>query len=295
MSATTYNVATYCHNVGGISGLLKGECCLKHSIYPSFEAWAPKSARASEPESAIDTSPASTRSVYRNRILQTLPVGELRRLRPYLTRVRLIGGDVLHQAGDPIEYAFFVEQGFVSLVAHADANESRVEVGLIGRESVVGSSLLLAADTVSYVQSMVQVPGTAYCVPAVTLHASLKQAPTLRQLMRQALEASIVQLAQTAACNSRHTLPERLARWLLMAHDRIDGNELPVTHEILAVMLAVRRPGITIALGTLQTAGLLRHSRGRIEICDRPRLEAAACTCYERVRRFIEIGANLRL
>lgn len=255
----------------------------------------PEGARASEPESAIDTFPASTQPTFRNRVLQTLPVGELRRLRPYLTRVRLIGGDVLHRAGDQIEYAFFVERGFVSLVAEADGAESRVEVGLIGRESVVGSSVLLAADTVSYLQAVVQMPGTAYCIPALTLHASLEQAPTLRQLMRQALEASIVQLAQTAACNSRHALSERLARWLLMAHDRMDGDELPVTHELLAIMLAVRRPGITIAIGTLQTAGLLRHSRGRIEICDRAGLEAAACTCYERMRKFNEMFAELRL
>ncbi len=233
--------------------------------------------------------------MFRNRILQTLPVGELRRLRPNLTRVRLTSGDVLHRARTRIEYAFFVEQGFVSLVAEADAAESRVEVGLIGRESVVGSSVLLAADAVSYLQAVVQMPGTAYCIPAATLHASLEQAPVLRLLMQQALEASIVQFAQTAACNSRHTLPERLARWLLMAHDRMDGNELAITHELLAVMLAVRRPGITIAIGMLQTAGLLRHSRGRIEICDRLGLEAAACACYDRMRKFIEISADLKL
>ncbi len=234
----------------------------------------------------MDTFLSSTRPMFRNQILQTLPAGELRRLRPYLTRVRLINGDVLHRAGNQIEYAFFVEQGFVSLVAEADGIESRVEVGLVGRESVVGSSVLLAADAASYVQAMVQMSGTAYCIPAATLHASLDQAPVLRRFMRQALEASIVQLAQTAACNSRHTLPERLARWLLMAHDRLDGNELPMTQELLAIMLAVRRPGITIAVNALQAAGLLRHSRGRITICDRPGLEAAACTCYKRMLIF---------
>ncbi len=243
----------------------------------------------------MDTFLSSTRPMFRNRLLQALPAEELRRLRPALTRVRLINGDVLHRAGDQIEQVFFVEQGFVSLVAEADGVESRVEVGLVGRESVVGSSVLLAADATSYVQAMVQMPGTAYCISAATLHASLEQVPTLRRLVRQALEASIVQLAQIAACNSRHTLPERLARWLLMAHDRMDGNELPITQEILAIMLAVRRPGITIGIGALQAVGLLQHSRGRIAICDRPGLEAAACTCYGRMRIFIEMFVDSRL
>jgi len=134
---------------------------------------------------------------------------------------------------------------------------------------------------------MVQMPGTAYRIPVVALLASLEQTPTLQRLMLQAFEASIAQLSQTAACNSRHTVPERLARWLLMAHDRVDGDELPLTQEFLAIMLAVRRPGVTIAIGELQAAGLVRHSRGRIIICDRLGLEIATCICYDRVRKFV--------
>ncbi len=233
----------------------------------------------------MDTS-LPTRPMFRNRLLQMLPAEELRRLRPHLARVRLAHGDVLHWAGGRVAQAYFVEQGYVSLVAEAARAGGRVEVGLIGRESVVGSSVLLAADPASSLQAVVQVPGAAYCIRADILHASLEQAPALRRAMRQALETLVAQVAQVAACNSRHALPQRLARWLLMAHDRMDGDELPLTQDSLAAVLAVRRPGVTIAVSTLQAAGLLRHSRGRIVVCDRPGLEAAACGCYARLCHF---------
>ena len=235
----------------------------------------------------MDTSLSPTKPMFGNQILQALPGDEVRRLRPHLTRVRLVNGMMLYLAGDRIEHVFFVEQGFISMVAIADGVESRVEVGLIGRESLVGALALLAPGATSYVQAMVQMPGAAYRIPIAGLLANLEQAPTLRRLILQAFEESLAQLAQTAACNSRHTVPQRLARWLLMAHDRVDGDELPLTQEFLAIMLAVRRPGVTIAIGELQTAGLVRHSRGRIVICDRPGLEGAACVCYDRVRKFV--------
>ncbi len=235
----------------------------------------------------LDTFPSPARPMFRNRLLQRLPAEELRRLRPHLARVRLAQGDVLQRAANRAGQAFFVEQGYVSMVAEAASAEERVEVGLIGRESVVGSPVLLAADPASSLQAVVQVPGTAYGIGAEALHASLEYAPVLRRAMRQALETLVAQLAQVAACNSRHTLPERLARWLLMAHDRVDGDELPLTQDLLAAMLAVRRPGVTIALGALGAAGLVRHSRGRIVICDRPGLETATCGCYARLRQFV--------
>ena len=236
---------------------------------------------------ALDAFSLPTRPLFRNRLLQRLPAEELRRLRPHLARVRLAHGDVLQRAGSQVGQAYFVEEGYVSLMAEAASAEGRVEVGLIGRESVVGSSVLLAADPASSLQAVVQVPGTAYGIRADALHASLAHAPVLRRAMRQALETLVAQLAQVAACNSRHTLPERLARWLLMAHDRVDGDELPLTQDLLAAMLAVRRPGVTIAVSALGAAGLLRHSRGRIVVCDRPGLEAAACGCYARLCQFV--------
>ncbi len=247
---------------------------------------------ASNRESALDTFSSPTRPMFRNRLLQMLPAEELRRLRPHLARVRLAQGDVLHQAGGQVGQAYFVEGGYVSLAAEAGSAESRVEVGLVGRESVVGSSVLLAADPASTLQATVQVAGTAYSIRADVLHASLENAPVLRRAMRHALETLVAQIAQVAACNSRHTLPERLARWLLMAHDRMDGDELPLTQDLLATTLAVRRPGVTIAVGALQAHGVLRHSRGRIVICDRAGLEAEACGCYARLCHFVTILAG---
>lgn len=242
--------------------------------------------RASKPGSALDMLFLPTRPMFRNRLLQSLPAEELRRLRPHLARVRLAGGDILHRAGHPVEQAYFIEQGYVSMMAEA-GDAGPAEVGLIGRDSMVGSAVLLAAAPASSLQAVVQMPGTAYCIRADILHASLEHAPALRRAIRQALETLVAQLAQIAACNSRHTLPERLARWLLMAHDRVDGDELPLTQEALAVMLAVRRPGVTIAISTLHAAGLLRHSRGRIVIRDRLGLEASACACYARLCHFV--------
>jgi len=235
----------------------------------------------------MDTSHSPTKPAFGNQILQALPADEIRRLRPYLTRIRLANGAVLQQAGERIDQAYFVEQGVVSMVATADSAESRVEVGLIGREGLVGALALLTPEALTYAQAMVQMPGAAYRIPSAALVANLENAPTLRRLTLQAFEASLAQLTQTAACNSRHTVPERLSRWLLMAHDRVDGDDLPLTQEFLAIMLAVRRPGVTIAVGALEASGLVRHSRGRIMICDRPGLERAACVCYDRVRKFI--------
>ena len=235
----------------------------------------------------MDTSPQVVNPLFANEILQLLPADEMRRLRPYLTRIRLVNGAVLHQAGERIEHILFVEQGFISMVATTNGPDGRVEVGLTGRESIVGSLALLVPGATSYVQAMVQMNGAAYRIPAAAVLAILEHLPALRRLMLHAFEASLAQIAQTAACNSRHTVPERLTRWLLMAHDRVDGNELALTQEFLAIMLAVRRPGVTIAIGELQATGLVQHSRGRILICDRPGLEAATCACYALVQKFV--------
>jgi len=172
----------------------------------------------------MDTTPSLTKPTFSNLLLQALPADEVRRLRPHLTRVRLVNGAVLYHAGDRIEHVFFVEQGFISMVALADGAESRVEVGLIGRESLVGALALLSPGATSYVQAMVQMPGAAYRIPTIALLACIEPGSTMRRLILHAFEASLAQLAQTAACYSRHTVPERLARWLLMAHDRVDGD-----------------------------------------------------------------------
>ena len=223
-----------------------------------------------------------------NDLLSMLPPAELALLRPLLTRVQLVNGQTLHEAGERIEQVFFVQRGFVSMVAEADGDNPGTEVGLVGREGMVGLPVLLDPQAASFNRAMVQMPGAAHRLPAQALRDNADALPVLRRLLFQALEMSMAQVAQTAACNSRHLLSQRLARWLLMAHDRVDGDELAMTQEFLSIMLAVRRSGVTVALQALLATGAIRVGRGRMTICDRPALEAAACGCYGRVRAFTE-------
>ncbi len=227
----------------------------------------------------------------RNELLSALPLAELERLRPLLTRVRWVSGQSLHEAGERIDQVFFVEEGFVSMVTEADGDDTGTEVGLIGREGMVGLPVLLGPRPVSFDQAVVQMPGAAQRMTAGALREGMDALPVLRQLLLRALEAFMAQVSQTAACNSQHSLVQRLARWLLMAHDRIDGDELSLTQDVLSDMLAVRRSGVTVALQSLRIAGVISQRRSRILICDRPGLEAAACGCHGRVKAFAEAVA----
>jgi len=226
----------------------------------------------------------------KNELLSALPPVELSQLRPFLTRVPWINGQGLHEAGERIEQVFFVEQGLAAMMADTESGSS-TEVGLVGREGLVGLPVLLSPAAASFHRAVVQMPGNALRMPAPALRSSLDALPVLRGLLFQALEAFMAQVAQTAACNSQHSLTQRLARWLLMAHDRSDGDNLALTQEFLSVMLAVRRSGVTVAMQALQAAGVVGQLRGRIIICNRPGLEAAACGCYGRVQAFTAAAA----
>jgi len=151
---------------------------------------------------------------------------------------------------------------------------------------MVGLPALLGTQAVSFDRAMVQMPGTAHRLATQALRDSADALPVLWRRLLQALEVSMAQVAQTAACNSQHTIAHRLARWLLMAHDRVDGDELPLRQNFLAKMLGVRRAGVAGALASLQTAGVISQRRGRILVCDQAGLEAAACGCYGRVQAF---------
>ena len=221
-----------------------------------------------------------------NKLLSALPPAEVARLHPLLTHVRWVNGQSLHKAGERIEQVFFVEQGFAVMVSETDGNNPGTEIGLIGREGMVGFPVLLGAEATSYNRVMVQMPGSAFRMSVSALRDNLDALPVLRRVLLQALEVSMAQVAQTAACNSRHSLSQRLARWLLMAHDRVDGDELALTQEFLSIMLGVRRSGVTNALGLLQAAGSVDQQRGRVTITNRPSLEAAACSCYGHVQAF---------
>ena len=182
----------------------------------------------------------------------------------------------------------------ISLVANMD-DGMQAEVGVIGREGLLGVPIRLGVAT-SFVEDIVQVPGTALRMGAREFRHALEVKAPFRALLLRYNEAVQAQVMQTAACNGRHALEQRLARWLLMAHDRSARDEMPLTQDCMAMMLGVQRPSVTVAAGALQRAGLIRYSGGRIMVLDRPGLEAASCECYALVKhRFTKLlGAAMR-
>ncbi len=226
--------------------------------------------------------PHADQKTVRNRLLAALPAAEFASLALGLTRVTLEFGQSLHRAGDVIDYVFFPESGFISvMVVLADGHA--IEIGLIGLEGAAGISVALGATT-SHSETTCQTGGSAWRISAGDLTSAFARSPHVRDLILRYVEAFSIQVAQTAACNGHHELGQRLARWLLGAHDRSDREELSLTQDLIAVMLGVRRSTVSVAAGQLQKAGLIRYQHGRITIVDRVGLENAACECYEAVR-----------
>lgn len=219
----------------------------------------------------------------RNRLLAALPPEDFALIAGALERVELPGNLTLFGPLEPIGGVHFIEAGAVSMMAML-ADGSYVEIGTAGREGMVGLPLLLGADAASC-EARVQMAGTALRLPAAAFHEALERSPGLRRLLLRYALAFQGLVAQTAACLARHVIEQRLARWLLLAHDRMEGGRLQLTQEFLSTLLGVRRPGITVAAGLLRDSGLIRCDRGQITVLDRLGLEAASCECYEACRR----------
>lgn len=219
----------------------------------------------------------------RNRLLAALPPEDLARLRPKLDPVELQLRETLHLPEQPIGSIYFPECGYVSRLAPMEDGDG-AEVGLIGPDGMIGMAVLLGADRDNF-EIMVQVPGTALRMNAAAFRQTLEDIPSLRAVLHRYVLAHFEQVARTGACNGRHHIEQRLARWMLMAHDRVEGDEFPMTHEFMGMMLGVRRAGVTVAAGTLQRAGLIQYGGGRMQITDRPGLEAVSCECYGLARR----------
>jgi len=220
--------------------------------------------------------------IHRNRILGALPREELDQLVPLLESMPLVDGMPIYEPYQPIEYVYFPISGVVSLVS--EMAEGTVEVGTIGREGMTGLPLVLHAQTMP-TRAFVQVPGHAYRIGGAELCALMRTAPRVERLLYRYVLALFDQTAQHAACNRMHALEERCARWLLMTHDRVDGDVLPLKQQFLAEMLGVHRPAVTIAAGALQKAGIIRYTRGKVTVLDRPALEEASCECYDIIAR----------
>lgn len=225
--------------------------------------------------------PAAIATQVANQLIGRLPRKERDRFLARCEPVDLVFGTVLCEPEQPYRSVCFPLTGFISLVAQVGSHPP-LEMGLIGNEGMLGVTMALGVDAVP-LRAVVQGSGTALSMSALGFRREMQDSPALLRHLNRYLFVLMAQLSQTAACTRFHEVEARLARWLLMTHDRAHANHFYLTHQFLADMLGVRRSGVTIAAGELQTKGLIRYTRGEIRILDRNGLEAASCECYEAV------------
>ena len=223
-----------------------------------------------------------------NMILAALPREEGSQLRQYLQIVPLKCGTVLWEPNQPIEFVYFPVSGMVSFVV-VMRNGATAEVGITGREGFVGATVVLGARDAPF-RAIVQTGGSSFRIESASLRRILPQMPKFEQMLRCYALAQAMQVAQGAACNCLHQVPERLARWLTMSCDRTGSEVLPLTQEFLGQMLGCRRSSVTSAVGRLQKAGVIRPEHGRVRILDRKQLEKRACECYGVMRRLSNLS-----
>jgi len=225
---------------------------------------------------------AVIRKPYKNRILATLPKVEIASLAPYLFPLILGINTTLLAPGEESAYAYFLESGMASTVIQmSDGNT--VESGITGNEGLVGIPALLGTKTMP-TRTFMQIAGSGYRVKAHRLSEQFEKPGALRKQINRYFQTYLIQTSQTAACNRLHDIAERLARWLLMCHDRMNSDHFAITQEFLGHMLGTPRTTVTMAAGILQKAGWIHYSRGRIHVRDRKGLEKAACECYRAIR-----------
>jgi CRP-like cAMP-binding protein len=216
-----------------------------------------------------------------NRLLSALSHKDFALLERHLEMVDLPARKVLERRQRKIAGIYFPESGFASVVVNGTSGQA-IEVGLIGREGMTGLAVVLDADRPRY-DTFVQAAGTGLCLTAANLRAAIDQSASLHRPLLRYAHYFQTQTTETALANGRSKIEERLARWILMADDRIDGDELPLTHEFLSLMLGVQRSGVTIAVQALTRVGLIAHRRSRITILDRPALEKHCNGTYSRL------------
>lgn len=222
-------------------------------------------------------------STERNALLLSLPKDEYDKVDAEAVVMPLALGRDLIEASEPIRHVWFLQSGLASVVNDIRQPETSIEVGVIGREGFVGASLLHGVNE-QPCRVMVQVAGRAKRVPADKFLALLEECPALATIAHRFAAAAANQASQQVACNRLHTLVQRCSRWLLATHDHMDTPVLPLTHGFLAIMLGVRRPGVTVAAQELAAAGVITYRRGAITILDRAGLENFSCECYGRIR-----------
>ena len=217
-----------------------------------------------------------------NHLLAALPEPDWLRWESQLESVTLPLGMVLHESGGVQSHVYFPTTAIVSLL-YVMENGASAEIAVVGNEGVIGISLFMGGESTTS-RAVVQSAGRAFRMSASTVKDEFKRAPVLHLLLRYT-QALITQMAQTAVCNRHHSLDQQLCRWLLLSLDRLYGNELVMTQELIANMLGVRREGVTESALKLQKAGLIRYARGRIEVLDRAGVEQRSCECYAVVKK----------
>jgi CRP-like cAMP-binding protein len=216
-------------------------------------------------------------------LLAVLPAGEIQRLYPLLHHTPLKFRQVLHRKGEQLQYVYFPGGGICSLVTPLD-DGSTVEMAMVGREGLVGA-LAPPAAGIAQETALVHI-GTDSChrMALRDFRREMERRGPLSDLVTRYAQATFAFVMQSVACNAVHPVERRLCRWLLMAHDRVDGNEFPLTQELVATMLGISRPTVTIVAGTLRDAGLINYRHGRMTILKRRSLESASCECYRVVQ-----------
>ena len=225
-----------------------------------------------------------------NRLLARLPRAEMEKLAPWMQPMELICGAVIFHPDVHIEHVYFPTTGSISTII--ESPEGAVEVASVGNEGLVGVAALLHADSMP-TRAFVQSAGYAFRIEVAVFRAVVAESLVMQQLFSRYTLSFMNQVAQSVACNRLHSLEARCARWLLMAHDRVDGDQILLTQESLSYMLGVHRPAVTLAAGVLQKAGYIGYMRGNISVTDRRGLEGASCSCYQSVRESFEalVGA----
>lgn len=215
----------------------------------------------------------------RNGLLAVLPVQDLHLLTPDLDEIEIRSGTTLQKARKPVEYAIFLISGLATVLGSNSMSDRCLEIGMAGREGMVGLPCVLGTACSQH-DTVMGIAGFGYRIDREALAQAISHSATLRRVLLSYVQVTLTQTAQSALAYGSLTIERRLARWILMCHDRIDGNALPVTHEFLAAMLGVRRAGVTMAMHCLEGEKLVRAERGRIIILDRPRLIALAGCSY---------------
>jgi CRP-like cAMP-binding protein len=234
-------------------------------------------------QSPMSRGEAIHRSSIRNKLLLRLTPISLKQLSPFLHRTPLRARQILVEPNVRVGAVYFIEEGIAAIVSRSEQGRP-MEVAMIGSWGVAGVPAILGTYRSPF-RCIVQIPGTALRMSAFDLQQAMDQVPEFRQVLMNYIQARMVQQAQVTICNARHSVQERVARWLLMGVDRLESNSVPVTHDLIGRMLGVRRAGVTVAIRELEAKGLVRHERGQIQLLSRDKLEESCCPCYRFVQR----------